>query len=537
MAPKNNSPFPPGSLICAYLRDSGGDDQDLSVPQQEASIRAWCNQHGLALAHIFADAAAPGSSVVGRANFLKMIQHFRAPGCHEAGLVIWKFSRFARDIDDSMFYKSDLRRMGYIIHSITDDIPQGIDGRFFEAARDWMNEKFLQDLSEDVKRGLAHLVQTYGAVPGVPPTGFTREPIDLGKRRDGSPHIVHRWVPDPDLWALCRKAWLMRARHATYAQIHAATHVCGSLNSYSTFFSNRLYLGELHFSNLVIPNYCEPLIDQETWDAVQAIAKDYAAQVMTQRHRENSRYLLSGLAYCARCGSPLNGHTIQFKGKEESYDYYRCSRATRRRDCDSQQIPRQALEELVIETLKDEILSPHTIHAHQVEIERDRLQEAERKAAERLELLKQLNQVKRRLANVVETLANVGSSPTLNEKLLSLEADAVEIQSQIDGLAITPIQTELSQNQVAAQVARLHELLGTHHAEALRLVLHGLIAKIVVEREDRAVRGLVTYYHPPEMLTEGGEFMFSSKCPHVSLAVLHKFTTPFSFIKQPSHLH
>ena len=99
-----------------------------------------------------------------------MIRHFRSGEAKEKGLVIWKYSRFSRDVDDSAFYRADLRRMGYLIHSLNDNIPEGPEGRFFEAAIDWMNQRFLEDLSTDVKRGLHHLVQTYGCVPGTPHT-------------------------------------------------------------------------------------------------------------------------------------------------------------------------------------------------------------------------------------------------------------------------------------------------------------------------------------------------------------------------------
>jgi hypothetical protein len=42
-----NAPFPPGSLIAAYLRDSGGEEQDLSVLEQENEIRKWCTTNNL----------------------------------------------------------------------------------------------------------------------------------------------------------------------------------------------------------------------------------------------------------------------------------------------------------------------------------------------------------------------------------------------------------------------------------------------------------------------------------------------------------
>ena len=59
-------PFPAGSHVNAYLRDSGGDEQDLSVPQQEAVIREFCEQNSLVLVHLFKDEARQGGSTVGR---------------------------------------------------------------------------------------------------------------------------------------------------------------------------------------------------------------------------------------------------------------------------------------------------------------------------------------------------------------------------------------------------------------------------------------------------------------------------------------
>jgi DNA invertase Pin-like site-specific DNA recombinase len=85
-----------------------------------------------------------------------MMDHFRRGGVPESGVVIWKMSRFSRDIDDSQFYRADLRRRGYQVISISGNITEGPEGRFFEAAIDWLNERFLDDLSRDVKRGLSH---------------------------------------------------------------------------------------------------------------------------------------------------------------------------------------------------------------------------------------------------------------------------------------------------------------------------------------------------------------------------------------------
>ncbi len=56
------SPFPPGTRLFAYLRDSGHEDQELSIIQQEKEIRTWCTDHDPILDHIYTDEAQPVTS-------------------------------------------------------------------------------------------------------------------------------------------------------------------------------------------------------------------------------------------------------------------------------------------------------------------------------------------------------------------------------------------------------------------------------------------------------------------------------------------
>ncbi|RLC63217.1 MAG: hypothetical protein DRI48_08680, partial [Chloroflexi bacterium] len=102
----------------------------------------------------------------------------RAPDAPD-GILLWDLKRFARDRLDNAFFKADLRRRGYTVIFLSDNIPQGGIGHIYEAMLEWKAEQDLQDISKDVKRGLADLVGTRGAdgkylglCPGKPPTGF-----------------------------------------------------------------------------------------------------------------------------------------------------------------------------------------------------------------------------------------------------------------------------------------------------------------------------------------------------------------------------
>lgn len=438
-------------------------------------------------------------------------------------------------IDDAQFYRADLRKRGYEIHSLNDNIPQGLDGRFFEAAIDWMNQRFLDDLSTDTRRGLRHLVETYRAVPGVPPRGFVRQPVDAGKRRDGSPHIVHRWQPDPDMIPVIRRAFELRASGATYKEIQDATHLYRSKNCYPTFFSNRLYIGELVFGSLVIEDYCEPIIDQDTWQRVQAIQQAHSAAHANRQmapanqhpRQVSSSYLLSGLLHCAICGSPMSGHLVvkRIHGERKSWSYYFCNRRNRRYDCSALEIPRETIETAVLTELREHILQPDNLALIQSELHQKNADLRQRAAAERASITKRLASLRKKIGNLVNGIADLGYSPALGEKLRSLEADQALLQNDLDHveyLASRPAQ-QLNTDQISDLSGDLSAMLDTTDRVELKKILRLYIKKVAVERLQRNLYGTILYYNPLEHFIDSCSYVYD-RCPQRGALLTHNFT-------------
>lgn len=499
-------PFPPGSSIAAYLRDSGGDEQDLSVSQQREQVTSWCAENRLFLTHVFQDIAQPGSSIVGRVGFQQMIHHFHQPDIHERGVILWKFSRFSRDIDDAQYYRADLRRRGYIIHSLNDNIPDSTDGRIYEALIDWMNNKFLEDLSTDVKRGLRHMVTQYGAMPGVPPRGFMRQQVAMGSRRDGSPHTACRWVPDSTLVPVIQQAWHMRAAGFSIRQIHEATRLFTSRNSYPTFFRNRLYLGELVYGDLTIPDYCEPLISLGEWDAVQALNRENSVENSPMRRtgtshprRARSSYLLSGILFCALCGAPMSGKTVTFQGKKKM-TYYECTRAHRRMDCEARRVPARVIDDLVMQSLRAYVLDPENISAHDREEARASAGTVDQVAQQRQQATASLASLRRRIDNLADRIFQEEDSPrALISKLKEMETRETELSAQL--LRLEAIErgenTNIRSTDEAGEfAAHVNDLLENGDVETRRFVLKALTSRITVERAGDRVRGEIIYWNP-----------------------------------------
>lgn len=83
-------------------------------------------------------------------------------------LYLWKFSRFARNQEESTFYKGILRKKcGVEIKSVSEPIADGMFGRLIETIIEWFDEYYSYNLSGEVLRGMTEkaLRSGYQAVP------------------------------------------------------------------------------------------------------------------------------------------------------------------------------------------------------------------------------------------------------------------------------------------------------------------------------------------------------------------------------------
>ena len=491
--------LPPGSTVWAYLRDSGGQGQDRSIPRQLEAIQAYCKTHQLQLVHVYKDEAKSGTTTAGRDDFQRMIAKSKEIESNPKGLLLWNYARFARDLDDSTYYKSLLRRNDLIIHSLTDPIPEGPYARFVETLIDISNEERSRQTSIDAKDGLRSIV-TQGAVPGTPPRGFKRVPIVTINPRTGQERTNHKWEPDKTVVPQVRKAFKMRSAGSTLFEIHKATRLYGSLNSYRTFFTNRIYIGILEFGDLIIEKYCEPIINMTTWNAVQKRVEEYAQERFGARHprRVNSIYLLSGIIKCARCGSPMYGNTVSrdtSKGRDEAY---RCSRARRRRDCDAGRISRRKIEALVLATLTDYILIPDSLISMQEIAVRNQSEGESQRDERRSGLTQERTDLSRQIANITKAIADAGHSDALLESLKQKEGQRAQIRAELDELGI-PIQAvpHRTQPEIDAASKAIIEALIHAPVEQQRPLLRGIVHEVIAERDGKIIRGMITYYYPP----------------------------------------
>lgn len=506
--------LPPGSMVWAYLRDSGGDAQEQSVPQQKAEIQAFCQRHNLLLGHVFADVAKSGGSVIGRDAFNDLVDMVKDPDMRPRGLLLWNFARFARELDDSSYYKALIRKQGVVIHSLTDPIPDGAYGRVVEVIIDITNEEKRRQTSRDVKRALAALVRQGYASGGFPPRGYRAEEVIIGTKRDGSARKASRWIPDPQLWDLARLAWGLRAQGKSYGEIQDATHglLYKSKSCWASFFANKTYLGIGKCGELEIPDHHPSAIDQATWDTVQKIqaAHPKHGQVSHSAHprRQASPSLLSGKAVCIHCGSALfYTHSNTQEGRSFTWPYYQCGKKSRYGwdSCEGRMINAAKAESSILDTVLNRILTPDFIQSLLAET---KAQLADTSAIERdIERLeKQVKETQKAIQNLLD-LAETYGAQAAGARLQAREAELAGYQAEIRELHSkkAAAQVEISPEALSLALAVWRGQIETaSQAGDIRVLRNLLFPRFITKIELGYDRARLWYSFPLEMLAPNG---------------------------------
>lgn len=468
--------FPPGSRLAAYLRDSGGKDQDLSVLQQEQAIGEWCKVNGFILSRVFKDEARSGLRANSREGFLEMVDYL-AGDVPEAGVVIWEYARFSRDIDDLQFYLADLRRRGLVIYSLNDQVPDGLEGRLLESIIAWKNAKYSEDLRRNVRRGLRYVTTVHHAYAGRPPVGYTTEAVHIGKRRDGSDHIIHNLVPDEDKAPAVRLAFELRANGATLKEIHAQTRLFDWLSLYGRMLANPIYTGRYEYGDITVQDFCTPLVDLDTWRAAQA-----ASHAKFQPRALRSRFILTGLLRCSKCGSPMTGRVShQRKPYTRRYDYYICLSANRAGgSCGARYLPKELIERRVIQAIKDQVLQPAVLEDVYQEVLRQSIKSHDTLAEQQASLTRELSGVRGEITRLVAAIREAGHSAAMLKALDSLEDrenDLVARLAQLDTVPTVPQNINLIMITQTIK-AKLEEA----PPRELGMILRGFVTQVRAQR-------------------------------------------------------
>jgi site-specific DNA recombinase len=458
--------------VAIYARvSSERQDVDLSLSAQLKALREYALRCGYIAVREFVDEAESGRSA-DRPAFREMIATARRPSRPFDLILVWKYSRFARSREDSIVYKTLLRKNGVQVISITEPFEDTPTGRLLEAIIESLDEFYSANLGQEIIRGMRESASRGFFLTARAPYGYRKIKVkDGGKERP-------KLEVDPHTAPIVARIFQMLLRDSGLTEITKALNGEGipapkgkrwNKTTLHKMATNETYTGTLvwgiHSKSqepIRLENAWEAIIDRETFNKVQELLKQRSPVIANPR-RVVSPYLLSGIARCGRCGKAL----IASEAKGGQFTYYVCGTLIRQGagSCDTPYLNARKLESLVIDKIKEHILTEENLR----ELVRLVNEEMDGQASEyqdRLDtVIRETDETNRRLSRLYDAL-ETGS--------LTLEDLAPRIQ-------------ELRQRQKQLETSRL-ELEANLSDRRVELADLGLVSEYVDD-----LRNVLTY--------------------------------------------
>lgn len=363
----------------AYIRVSTDDQLEYSPDSQLKVIQDHAEKNGIVLLEdciFMEDGGKSGKSMAKRDKFLELIALSKKKPKPFDYILVWKFSRFARNQEEAITLKSMLKRNEIEVVSISEPLPEGPFGDLVERIIEWTDSYYLVNLSQEVKRGMKERVSRGEHV--VPPaTGYNL--------------VNGNYVPNADaefvkgIFSDYLNGIGLRALATKYGNLGLRTKRGNPPDNrfIEYMLRNPVYIGKIrwsiegraastrHYNNpniMIVDGKHQPIISQKTFEKVQ-IKLDEQKKMYGkyQRKEQPTQFMLKGLMRCSNCNSTL----VFVNTKSPSLQCHSYARGA----CKvSHSITIEKANKLVIEYLENAVISeefnvvPDNLHQESAEV-------------------------------------------------------------------------------------------------------------------------------------------------------------------------
>ena len=399
-----------------YARYSSDNQREASIEGQLRECLEYAEKNGITVIANYIDRALTATSD-NRPDFQRMIKD-SYKHCFDM-IIVWKLDRFSRDRYDSAHYKHILKKNGVKVVSAKENISDGPEGIILESMLEGMAEYYSAELSVKVKRGLKENALKAKVNGGQIPFGYY---IDENQKL----------AVDETLAPIVQEAFTMYADGYLIKDIVKRFNEKGVVTKYGKKISynmvqymltNRKYIGEYRYNDIVIPDAVPAIVSKDLFERVQRrMAQNKHAPA---RHKTEDDYLLTTKLFCGKCGALMVGEAGTGR-KKEVHRYYKCVNA-KKHTCDKKTVRKLWIEDLAVQKALD-ILHDETV----VEYLTERIYELQSDENPRLPRLReQMAEVENKIQNVIKAIEQGIIFDSTKERLAELEREKSELDLTI----------------------------------------------------------------------------------------------------------
>ena len=493
-------------VLYARVSSEKQAEKDLSIAAQLKALRKYALERGWEVYKEFVDEAESARSA-NRPAFKEMVALGKQKHKFFDAILVWKLSRFARNREDSIIYKSLLRKYGISVISINEQVDETPAGKLLEGMIEVIDEFYSINLAQDTIRGMKENAGRGYHNGGTIPIGYTAKKV-----MDGANEKT-RLEPDEVFAPIIQRIFQMCVSGMGAKDIVKTLNGEGlktnsgkpwNKNGVYYILKNEVYTGTLLWNRqnksqgkprpkdpnevIRLENNHPAIIDRKTFERVQELLNERSPAI-THPRTINSDFLLSGMLYCGKCGLRMLGCAA----KSSRFFYYACQNYYKRgKDvCDARLINKDRLEAFVIDRVKANILTEENL-AELVRLTNEEIGQAKNEYEDRLAVIDgQLEDLRERLHKLYSALETgklevedlAPRIKELREQIEELEAKRLELVESIRDTKVELLEAPV----VKAYVEDLRALLGKGSIVEQKSFLRSFVKRIEVSLPQVAI--------------------------------------------------
>jgi len=306
-----------------YARFSSDRQSELSIEAQVRACREYAQGKGYTIEEIYKDEAISGKTT-NRAAYQRMLRDAKK-GKFQT-ILIHKYDRISRNLGDQVNLNAKLKSLDIELIATAQDYGSSKEGKLMTGIQWILGEYYIDNLSEEVKKGHKEIAYKGLHNGGCAPFGY-----DI---------VDQKYVVNPVEASYVQKIYYCAINCTGYKELLKEMNEAGIVGKrgkplrYSSIYEilrNEKYTGTYVYSSdeekdrklrrekpnaIRVDGALPTIIPRDVWERVQEIMDE------KKRTKRESDYLCSGLVYC-ECGAKMHAQVSANKG--HTYHYYVCS--------------------------------------------------------------------------------------------------------------------------------------------------------------------------------------------------------------------
>lgn len=483
-----------------YVRVSTGKQDELSPDSQAKLLKDYAKSNGYVVSKIFYEVGISGRKADKRPEFQKMISLAKSSDHPADAILVWKYSRFARNQEESIVYKSLLKKKHNVdVISVSEPLVDGPFGSLIERIIEWMDEYYSVRLSGEVTRGMREKAER-GGYQARPPLGYKivshkEPPVIVPEEAEVVKLIFEKYVHDGmGLFEIARllNSHNFKTSHGKEFERRSIEYIlqnptyCGMIRWNRTINESNEIRPE---SEWIIAEGEQPaIISKELFDKAQ---ERYKREYRPRGARPASTYKhwLSGIVKCPACGRTMTACKIE--NNKQTYCYFRCYGYSKGKCAAKNSISSLKLEPAVLESIKS-VLDTGKITYRKIEVKTEDTADLKTILEDQIKKIDvKLQRIKEAYMNGIDTMEEYKE----NKRIVQGEKDSLE--KQLSELKEEKISTKNEDKDMLMRVKNVYDILSSDSVDAMTKneVLRSVVEKIVYNREKDELK--VYYYHMP----------------------------------------